>query len=73
MDEGLTKEIQMILQRSGRPSSSVGVYDAATREAFRALCGEENLENRWRDGPEVDRVVLQYLRQRFPSPSGRET
>jgi uncharacterized Ntn-hydrolase superfamily protein len=73
IDEDLTREIQKILQRSGRPSSPLGVYDEATRGAFRALCGQENLENRWRDGPEVDLVVLEYLRERFPSRTGRET
>jgi len=66
IDEDLTREIQAILRRSGRPASSGG-YDDGTREAFRALFGQENLENRWREGPQIDRVALEYLRERFPA------
>jgi uncharacterized Ntn-hydrolase superfamily protein len=66
IDEDLAREIQAILRRSGRPASSGG-YDDGTREAFRALFGQENLENRWREGPQIDRVALKYLRERFPA------
>jgi uncharacterized Ntn-hydrolase superfamily protein len=58
--------IQQLLIRTGYLHSGVtGVYDADTREALRALVGTENLENRWRDGDEIDRVVLDYLTARF--------
>jgi hypothetical protein len=42
-----------------------GRYDQPTQDAFRALCGKENLEGRWRDGREVDRVVLDYLLDKY--------
>jgi uncharacterized Ntn-hydrolase superfamily protein len=69
IDDGLTREIQDILGRSGNSVAATGAYDEATQEAFRDLCGAENLENRWRDGAEVDRVVLRFLRDRFPPTS----
>jgi uncharacterized Ntn-hydrolase superfamily protein len=69
IDEDLGREIQDIVRRSGHAVVATKTYDNATREAFRDLCGVENLENRWREGAEVDRVVMQYLRDRFP-PAG---
>jgi uncharacterized Ntn-hydrolase superfamily protein len=66
IDGQLAGTIQEILLRSGhRKSEPTGHYDEETREAFRALCGEENLENRWREGSEVDRVVVEYLERKY--------
>jgi uncharacterized Ntn-hydrolase superfamily protein len=64
--EAIARELQSILLRTGHYSGPVtGVYDDATRDAFRALAGIENLEERWRDDDQVDRVVLEFLRGKF--------
>lgn len=66
MDQARARTIQEILQRSGHRTDPIdGTYDAGTRAAFEALCGIENLEGRWREGDEVDRVVLDYLAQKY--------
>lgn len=66
IDAAIAAELQTILQHTGHYRGAVtGVYDAATREALRALSGIENLEERWREGDEIDRVALAYLRQKF--------
>jgi uncharacterized Ntn-hydrolase superfamily protein len=66
IDEGITRELQGILQREGQingPAS--GVYDPATQAAMRRLIGIENLEERWREDDRIDRVVLEFLRDKF--------
>ncbi|MBV9278682.1 MAG: DUF1028 domain-containing protein [Chloroflexi bacterium] len=63
------RAIQQVLLASGhRQAPPTGGYDQDTQRAFRILCGTENLEGRWREGPEVDRVVLDYLAGRYLSP-----
>ena len=42
-----------------------GVFDEATERAFLALIGMENLEERYRGGPEVDEATLSYLKGRY--------
>jgi hypothetical protein len=37
----------------------------APQTAFRALAGRENLEERLQEGPQIDAVVLHFLRERF--------
>lgn len=59
-------EMQTTLQRLGYLKQSSGVYDAATRDAFRALTGNENFEERcdpatgW-----IDQPVYAYLLRKF--------
>jgi uncharacterized Ntn-hydrolase superfamily protein len=66
LDGERTTRVQTILARSGHlRSAPSGVFDAETAAALRALVGAENLENRWRDGPEIDRVVLEYLGDKY--------
>ncbi|GAC1466359.1 MAG: DUF1028 domain-containing protein [Chloroflexota bacterium] len=66
IDDALARTIQEILQRSGhRDAAITGEYDQDTQDAFRALSGTENLEGRWRDGAEVDRVVVDYLADKY--------
>jgi uncharacterized Ntn-hydrolase superfamily protein len=66
IDEAVARELQAILQRTGHTSGPItGVYDAATRAALEALCGIENLEERWRDEDQIDGVVLRFLREKF--------
>jgi uncharacterized Ntn-hydrolase superfamily protein len=63
----VTAELQAILLRTGDYSGSPsGVFDETTRNALRSLVGRENLEDRWDGkGDVIDRVVVNYLRQRF--------
>ncbi len=63
----ITAELQGILQRSGIYGGPVsGTFDDATRRALRELVGSENLEERWDGtGDTIDRVVVDFLRDRF--------
>ena len=62
IDRERARLVQMILRHSGDRDGPVnGIYDERTQAAFWNLCGTENLEGRWREGPEIDRVVLEYL------------
>ena len=63
----LAQELQALLRRTGHYTGPVtGVFDQATRQALRALVGQENLEERWDGtGDAIDRQVIEYLRQRF--------
>lgn len=60
-------ELQDILRRAGLYSGPAnGTVDMATRSALRELVGSENLEERWDGtGDHIDRVVVDFLRQRF--------
>lgn len=70
VDEALARQIQDLVRRSGAAEIPVtGRYDQPTQRAFRALCGRENLEGRWREGREVDRVVLDYLLEKYAADS----
>lgn len=69
----LARELQAILRAGGYSTREPdGRWDEATVRAFSALVGSENLEERWTpDRPDViDRVALQYLRDRFRSRLG---
>ncbi len=60
-------ELQALLRRTGYYDGPLsGECDAPTRQALRALVGIENLEERWNgEGDEIDRLVVDYLRQKF--------
>lgn len=66
--ETLARELQAILHAgaysSAKPS---GVWDDASKQAFNALVGSENLEERWQpeDPDVIDRVALEYLRRKY--------
>lgn len=63
----IAAELQALLRRTGYYTGPLnGNFDAATRQALRALVGTENLEERW-DGETdwIDGQVVAYLRQRF--------
>jgi uncharacterized Ntn-hydrolase superfamily protein len=63
-------ELQTILTRTGFYNGAItGEFDAVTRTALRELVGRENLEERWDgNGDTIDRVALEYLRERFAAP-----
>lgn len=69
IDEDIARELQAIMIKQGYMTGEVnGVWDEVCLPVFRMLIGNENLEMRW--SPEkhrqtIDRVVLEYLRQRF--------
>lgn len=69
IDETLARELQALMQGLGYYQGEVnGRWDQASKEAFWALVGNENLEERWSlegDPDRIDRVALEYLRQRF--------
>jgi uncharacterized Ntn-hydrolase superfamily protein len=63
----LAVELQEMLRRTGHLDAPVsGTFDERTRKALRALVGMENLEERWNgEGDEIDRCVVEYLRDKF--------
>lgn len=65
IDETLARELQTLLAASGDYKGEInGIYDSATRDAFRAFSGRENLEERWFEDARLDRVVLEFMRQK---------
>jgi len=66
IDQSLARELQELLAASGDYQGAInGSYDNATRDAFRAFSGRENLEERWLEDARVDRVVLEFMRQKY--------
>lgn len=68
IEGALAKRLHAILQITGdlerEPSEP---YDAAVRDALRALVERENLEERWYDDAQIDRVAWEYLQSRYLS------
>ena len=66
IDEAVARELQGVLLGTGDYKGAIsGVYDEVTRSAFYAFSMRENLEDRWVEGPQIDGVVLHFIRQRF--------
>lgn len=67
--QDIASELQSIMVAQGYYDGAVdGNWSAATRQAFWNLVGNENLEERWslENTPDtIDRVALDYLRERF--------
>lgn len=65
----LAREIQGWLVSNGYSHLEPnGIWDAASQQSFWALVGNENLEERWsqeRTPEQIDRIALNYLRERF--------
>ncbi|GHO75672.1 hypothetical protein KSD_34430 [Ktedonobacter sp. SOSP1-85] len=65
IDASLAQELQKLLTITGDYQSPItSRYDEPTCEAFRAFSGRENLEERWFEDARIDRVVLEFLRQK---------
>jgi uncharacterized Ntn-hydrolase superfamily protein len=64
---GIAGEMQHLLRTTGYYDGPVtGVFDERTRQALQALASVENLEERWSgEGDQIDRCVVEYLRDRF--------
>ena len=61
----VAREVQEILRELGYYSGEVnGLYDEATKKALFDFSGIENLEERWQEGTYIDRVVLEFMRQK---------
>jgi uncharacterized Ntn-hydrolase superfamily protein len=66
IDQALAAELQELLTSSGDYQGSIsGSYDESTRDAFRKFSGRENLEERWFEDARIDRVVLEFMRQKL--------
>lgn len=64
----VAKEMQQILTQLGYYQGDAhGIYDLATKEAFRKFCSVENFEERWREDEFVDREILQFMHARYGS------
>jgi len=62
----VAKELQHLLKKLGYYAGEIsGVYDLATKEAFRRFCSVENFEERWRDDHFADREILNFMRKRY--------
>ena len=63
----LAREVQQILRWSGYYDGPLnGNFDDATRQAFRALIGNENFEERYDEAQgTISRPVMEVLRQKF--------
>lgn len=69
IDSDIASELQAILIEQGYMTGQVnGDWDEVCQQVFFLLIGNENLEMRWnpqRNRQSIDRVVLDYLRERF--------
>lgn len=69
IDEDIARELQAILIGQGYMTGEVnGVWDEVCQQVFWLLIGNENLEMRWtpeKNRRTIDRIALEYLRQRF--------
>jgi uncharacterized Ntn-hydrolase superfamily protein len=62
----VAKELQGLLKKLGYYTGEItGVYDLATKDAFRRFCSVENFEERWRDDHFADREILNFMRARY--------
>lgn len=64
IDASLATELRGLLAARGYGASASGEYDATLRDALFAFVGTENLEERWYEGPRIERRVLEELRRR---------
>lgn len=65
IDGAMAGELQEMLALTGDYTGPIsGLYDEVSRDAFRRFTGRENLEERWFEDDRVDRVVLEYMRDK---------
>ena len=65
IDPGIAHELQELLTLTGDYQGPItDSYDDVTRDAFRKFSGRENLEERWFEDARIDRVVLEFMRQK---------
>ncbi|MEO8973283.1 MAG: putative peptidoglycan binding domain-containing protein [Ktedonobacteraceae bacterium] len=62
--------MQTLLSTTGDYAGAIsGTYDDITRTALRGFIGRENLEEHWFEDARVDRVVLEFMRQKIQTSS----
>ena len=65
IDQAIAHELQELLTLTGDYQGPINdSYDSVTRDAFRKFSGRENLEERWIEDDRIDRVVLEFMRQK---------
>jgi uncharacterized Ntn-hydrolase superfamily protein len=66
IDHAIASELQELLTTSGDYQGNInGSYDELTRDAFRKFSSRENLEERWLEDARIDRIVLEFMRQKI--------
>jgi len=66
LDEPVMRDLAKLLGWAGHPLPGIDIHDLATREAFEAFIGAENLEDRVDfEGLTIDPPALDHLRKRF--------
>lgn len=66
IDEAIGTRLQRILQKSGYLAHATDQWNDDAEAALRNLAGVENLEERMLEPGKIDKVVLDYLEQRYP-------
>lgn len=62
----VAKDMQHMLKVLGYyHGENHGIYDEATKDAFRKFCSIENFEERWREDDLVDREIIAFMRSRL--------
>ena len=61
IDDRVAETLRAALAARGYSPGSGAGYDAMLRDALYAYSGTENLEERWSDGAQIERRVLQHL------------
>lgn len=65
IDANIARELQTMMRARGYYTGAIsGAWDDASKKAFREFAGVENLEERLQEGAFIDRVVLNFLRER---------
>ena len=62
IDDVLAGELRQLLMNLGYDPGSGTGFDVALKQALFAYVGTENLEERWSDGSQVERMVLEHIR-----------
>ena len=62
IDNELADELRRLLSARGYRAGVSGEWGQELRDALFAYMGTENLEERWYEGPRIERRVLEYLR-----------
>lgn len=69
IDDAIARELQTMMIAEGYMTGQVnGLWDEVCQQVFWLLIGNENLEMRWtleKNRHSIDRVALEYLRERF--------
>ena len=62
IDADLASEIRSLLVRNGYSVPVSGPYDEGLKKVLFEYVGTENLEERWSEEPQIEKRVLQYMR-----------